>query len=141
MSQETMEFAERGLAAINEAYQTRDMPAWRQFVEDTFDSDIVLESTGEAFTEGEWSGHEGAVGFVANQMEVLDEMWLRVDEYLYVDAELLVVAISFGGRAQYTGIEVELHPLHVFRLQNGKAVRWQVFLDRAKALQAVGLEE
>jgi len=141
MSQETMEFAERGLVAINETYRTGDMRAWRAHVEETFDPDIVLETSGEAFTEGEWRGHEGAVGFVANQMEVLDDMWLRVDEYLRVDAELLVVAISFGGRAQHTGIEVELHPLHVFRLQDGKAVRWQVFLDRAKALEATGLGE
>ena len=141
MSQETMEFAERGLVAINETYRTGDMRAWRAHVEETFDPDIVLETSGEAFTEGEWRGHEGAVGFVANQMEVLDDMWLRVDEYLRVDSELVVVAISFGGRAQHTGIEVELHPLHVFRLRDGKAVRWQVFLDRAKALEATGLGE
>jgi ketosteroid isomerase-like protein len=136
-----MEFAERALAAINETYRTSDMGPWRGFIEEACDDDIVLESSDEAFTEGEWRGHDGAVGFVANQMEVLEDMWLRVDEYLHVDAELLVAAISFGGRARYTGIEVEMHPLHVLRLRDGKAVRWQVFLDRAKALKAVGLAE
>jgi ketosteroid isomerase-like protein len=141
MSQENVEFAERALAAVNETYRTGDMLSWQRFVEEIFDRDIVLETDGEAFTEGEWRGYEGVVGFVANQMEVLEDMWLRVDEYIHVDADLLVVAISFGGRARHTGIEVELHPLHVFRLRDGKAVGWQVFLDRAKALEAAGLEE
>ena len=141
MSQEIMEFAERGLAAINETYRTGDMRPWRRHVEETFDPDIALETDGEAFTEGEWRGHDGVVDFVANQMEVLDEMWLRVDDYLHVDADLLVIAISFGGHARYTGIDVEMHPLHIFRLHDGKAVRWQVFLDRDKALKALGLEE
>jgi ketosteroid isomerase-like protein len=138
MSEETMEFAERALAAINETYRTSDIRPLRRFVEETFASDIVLESSGEAFTEGEWRGHDGVVGFVANQMEVLDDMWLRVDEYLHVNSEWLVAAISFGGRAAHTGIAVELHPLHVFRLRDGKAVQWQIYLDRAKALAAVG---
>ena len=141
MSEEARELADRALAAINETYRTGDMRPWRRHVEEMFDRDIVLESDGEAFTEGEWRGHEGAVGFVANQMEVLEDMWLRVDEYLHVDEGLLVVAISFGGRARHTGIEVELHPLHVFRLRDGRAVRWQVFLERDKALEAAGLME
>jgi hypothetical protein len=142
MSQETMELAERMVAAVNETYKIRDMRPLRNLCEEVLDPGIVLDTDGEAFTEGEWPGREGVVNFVANQMEVLDHMWLRVDEYLYVGADLLVAAISFGGRAQHTGIEVELHPLHVLRLDDGgKVVQWQVFLDRAKALHAAGLEE
>jgi len=142
MSQHTMELAERMVKAINETYRTRDMRPFRKLCEEVVDSGIVLETDGEAFTEGEWHGVEGVVDFVANQMEVLDEMWLRVDEYLHAGADLVVGAISFGGRAQYTGIDVELHPLHVLRLDDGrKVIQWQVFLDRAKALQAAGLKE
>ena len=141
MSQHTMELAERMVKTINETYGTRDMRPFRKLCEEVVDPEIVLETDGEAFTEGEWHGVEGVVDFVANQMEVLDEMWLRVDEYLHVDADLLVIAISFGGHARHTGIDVELHPLHVFRLHDGKAVRWQVFLDRDKALKAAGLAE
>ena len=38
-------------------------------------------------------------GLVANQMEVLEEMWLRADEYIDAGEDRLVVAITFGGRA------------------------------------------
>ena len=142
MSQEAMKLATRIVEAINETYKTRDTRPFRSLCEEILDPGIVLETDGEAFTEGEWRGPEGVVNFVANQMEVLEEMWLRVDEYVHVGVDLVVGAISFGGRAQYTGIDVELHPLHVLRLDDGgNVVQWQVFLDRAKALQAAGLKE
>jgi ketosteroid isomerase-like protein len=140
MSQENVESAKRGLAAINETYRTGDLQAWRRVVEAEFDPEVVLEAT-EAFTEGEWRGHAGAVGFVANQMDVLEDMWIRPDEYIDAGDDCLIVAITFGGTARQSGIEVEMHPIHVFRMRAGKIVRWQVFLDRAKALEAVGLRE
>src|SRR4051794_33980340 len=104
MSQENVEIARRAVTAINETYQTGDLVAWRRFVEETCAPEIVLESGTEALTEGPWHGQDGLVAFVANQMEVLDEMWVRVDEYLYDDGDWLLLAIAFGGHAQHTGI-------------------------------------
>ena len=139
MSQENVELAKQGIAAINDAYRTGDILPWR--VEKAFDPEVVLEAGTEALTEGEWRGHEGAVGFVANQMEVLEGMWLRVDEYIDVDEDWLIVAATFGGRARHTGIAVEMHPFHVFRFRDRRVVRWQVFLKRDEALEAAGLKE
>jgi ketosteroid isomerase-like protein len=141
MSRENVERAERAVAAINETYRTGDIGPWRRFVDETFDEEIILTAPDEAFTEGEWRGREGAVRFVANQMEVLDDMWLRIDEYLHVTDDCLAAAITFGGRARHSGLEVELHPLHVWRLRGGRAVGWEIFTDRQQALEAVGLRE
>jgi ketosteroid isomerase-like protein len=143
MSQENAEAVEQAVAAINETYRTGDMRPWRRLVEAECDPEIVLDAPTDAFTEGEWRGHDGVVGFVANQMEVLDGMWLRVDEYIDVDdgGGVIVVAITFGGRARHSGIEVELHPVHVFRRRDGRTVRWQIFQKREEALEAVGLRE
>ena len=80
------------------------------------------------------------MNFVSNQMEILEEMWLRLDELVHVDDDVLVGAVSFGGRAAHTGIDVEIHPFHVFLLREGKVLRWRVFANRAKALAAAGLE-
>src|SRR3954454_13579858 len=141
MSQENVELAKRGLKAINETYRTGDLDFWQRVVEEAFDPEVVLETGTDAFTEGEWRGHEGAVGVVANQMEVLEAMWIRPDEYIDAGDNCLVVAISFGGRARHTGLEVDMHPIHVFRMRDGKIVRWQVFLDPQQALEAAGLRE
>jgi ketosteroid isomerase-like protein len=138
VSKENVELAKRGIAAINEAYRTGDISSWRAQVEMACDPEVVLEAGTEAFTEGKWRGHEGAVGFVANQMEVLEEMWLRANEYIDVDDDWLIVAASFGGRARHTAIPVEMEPFHVFLFRDGKVVRWQVFLNREEALAAAG---
>jgi ketosteroid isomerase-like protein len=141
VSEQNVELAREGIAALNEAYTTGDVAPWRRQVEKACDPEVVLEAGGEAFTEGEWRGHEGAVGFVANQMEVLEDMSIHVDEYTDVDENSLIVAITFAGRARHTGIQVEMHPFHVFRWRDGKVVRWQVFLDRDEALEAAKFEE
>ena len=141
MSQESVERSERAVAAINETYRTGDLGPWRRYVEATYDPGIVLDATGGAFTEGEWQGHDGVVGFVANQMDVLDDMWLRVDDHIHDTDDCAVVAITFGGRARHSGLEVTLHPVHVFRLRDGKVVHWSIFQEREQALEAVGLRE
>ena len=141
MSEENVELAKQGFAALNEAYRTGDISPWRRWVECLFDPDVVVEAGTDTFTEGVWRGHDGAVGFVANQMDVLQGMWTRADEFIDVDDDCLVVGITFGGRARHTGIDVELNPFHVFRLRDGKVLRWRVFQSRADALEAAGLRE
>jgi uncharacterized protein YuzE len=101
----------------------------------------VLDAGPDTFTEGEWLGQEGAIGFVANQMEVLKEMWMRLDEFIDVDEDRFIVGISFGGRARHTAIPVELHPFHFVKLRNGKILRWRIFRTRQEALEAAALEE
>ena len=140
MSQENIEIAREGIAAINEAYAKDDIAPWRQQVEAIFDPEAVLEA-GDAFTEGEWHGKEGAVGFVANQMEVLNEMWMRLDEFIDVDEDCFIVGITFGGQARHTSIPFEMHPFHVLTLRDRKILRWRVYLTREDALKAVGLSE
>ena len=137
-SRENLMVAQRGLEAINETYQSGDLDAWRRHVEEVFDPEVVLESETGAFTEGRWHGHDGAIAFVANQMEVLEGMWLRIDEYFEPYENCLIVPVTFGGRARHTGSELELHPVHVFTLSDGKAVRWQIFADREQAIEAAG---
>ena len=91
--------------------------------------------------QGTVAGHDGAIAFVANQMEVLEDMWLRIDEYFEASENWLIVPLTFGGRARHTGLDVELHPVHVFTLHDGRAVRWQIFSDREQAFDAAGLRE
>ena len=141
MSQENLEFAKQGIAAAQEAYAKDDIAPWRQQVEQIVDPELLLEAGSDAFTEGEWRGREGAIGFVANQMEVLKQMWMRLDEFIDVDDDRFIVGISFGGQARHTAIPVELHPFHFLTLRDGKILRWQIFLTREAALEAAGLKE
>ena len=128
MSQENVERAKVGLAALVETYRTGDIAPWARNVEDNFDREILVETGGAgAFTEGAWRGHAGAIGFVANQMEVLESMWISGEEIIDVDDDRLIVRINFGGRARHTGVEVSFTPTHVFDLHEGKVIRWRIF--------------
>ena len=141
MSQENFELAEQGIAAISEAYAKDDIAPWRRQVERVVDPELVLDAGSDTFTEGEWRGQEGAIGFVANQMDVLKEMWMRLDEFIDVDGDRFIIGISFGRQARHTGIPIELHPFHVLELRNGKILQWRIFRTRQEALEAVGLLE
>jgi len=141
VSRENAELVQKAVAALNEAYAEDDVAPWRRHVERHVDPEAVLDAGADAFTEGHWRGQDGAIGFVANQMEVLKEMWLRLDELIELDQDRFVVAITFGGKARHTSIPVELHPFHAFRLRDGRVLEWRIFRKRDEALEALGPAE
>ena len=51
----------------------------------------------------------------------------------------VVVPLRLGGRARFTGIPIEFSLVHVATFRNGKALRVDVYADKAEALKAVGL--
>jgi ketosteroid isomerase-like protein len=59
----------------------------------------------------------------------------------YFDAEdRVVVPFQVHARGKESGIEVERRWAHIWTMQGGRAVRFEVSLDPADALKAVGLE-
>lgn len=137
MAKGDVELARAGYEAVNEAYRTGDWGPFMQHAETAFDPDIVLEDGSESgtFTEGEWRGVDGLVGFIGGQTDVLEDMWVRPEEFIEV-GDRLVVPLTFGGRATHTGIPVELSVVHVFTMRDGRGVRLQLFRDRDQALAA-----
>jgi ketosteroid isomerase-like protein len=138
MSQLNVDVGRAGVAAINATFQADDIGPWAHHVEEAFETDAVLESSDSAFTEGEWRGHEGAIHFVANPMDVLEKMWIRADEVIDVDDRMLVVVTTFGGHARLSGLELENSFANVFEMHAGKVRTWRVFETLELALEAIG---
>lgn len=138
MSQQNVDVAAAGVAAINETFRADDIGPWARHVEEAFEADAVLEASDSAFTEGEWRGHAGAMRFVANPMDVLENMWIRADEIIDVDDHLVVVMTTFGGHARHTGLELENSFANVLEMHGGKVRLWRVFESREEALEAIG---
>jgi ketosteroid isomerase-like protein len=139
VSQLNVDVVTAGVAAINETFRADDIGPWARHVEEAFEPDSVLEASDSAFTEGEWRGHTGATRFVANPMDVLENMWIRADEIIDVDDQLVVVVTTFGGQARHTGLELENSFANVFEMHGGKVRVWRVFESREEALEAIGL--
>ena len=136
MASRNVELAKAGYAALAETYRTKDMAPLRALLEENVDPGFVLRGEG-AFTEGEWHGPGGLLSFVTNQMEAMESMWIRAEEFLEVDEHTVVVPVTFGGRARHTEIEVELSPTHVYSSRDGKFTMLRIFRTREEALAAV----
>ena len=53
----------------------------------------------------------------------------------------VVAFVRYRGRGTESGVEVEASMANVWTIRDGKAIRLRQFLDRGKALEAVGLSE
>jgi ketosteroid isomerase-like protein len=140
MSQQNVEFARRGYAALNETYRNGDVNALLPIAEEMWDPEIVLRTTGAWPESGEWHGHDGVLEFTRDQMEALNSMWIEPEEF--IDAgDKVVVFVRFGGQARHTGIDAEFSVAHVWTLREGKALRVDMFERKSQALRAAGLSE
>ena len=87
-----------------------------------------------------YRGAEGARQFNAEWADAWDDLEFEVEEY--IDAgERVVVILSQRGRSKATGIPVDMRFAQVWTLQDGQAIRMQMYANPEEALEAVGLSE
>jgi ketosteroid isomerase-like protein len=144
MSQEVIETARRGYAALNRAYRSGDVDEFLPWLEEQFDPDCEFVPAGVLPESRPVKGWDGLLRYTAEQMKAFEDgsMWLEPVEYLdSEDDDWLVVPYRFGGTARHTRIEVTFEFVHVFRLRDGITVRVNVYETREQALEAVGVSE
>jgi ketosteroid isomerase-like protein len=154
MSQENVELARAMYAELNDtykrgddlhrAYETGDYAEFMDEIERTLHDDVVLGTpAGSPFPEGgtgEWRGRDEFVRFVLSQTEAFEEMYIEPEEFIDA-ADKVVIPLRFGGRARHSGLEVAFPVAHVVTVDQGRIRRVDIFMNRADALQAVGLGE
>jgi ketosteroid isomerase-like protein len=139
MSQENVKHAKRGYAMLSDALRAGDLRPLRRLIEERFDPEVALKPAGVLPESDEVHGHEGALRFLATQMEAFEEMWFKPQEV--IDAgDRVVVPVRLGGRARHTGIDVEFERVHVWTYRSGKVVRLEMYASKQKAFEAVGLQ-
>jgi len=142
MSQENIENARRGYAALNDAYRSGDVERFRPILEEFWDPEVVFVPAGVLPESRSVHGFEDMLRFTAGQMQAFEEgsTWIQPLEYIEA-GDRTVVPYRFGGRARHTGIEVELSFVHVFTQRRGKTVRVDVYRSMEEALEDLGLSE
>ena len=134
MSQENVEivrdslraFAERGLGAMAE-FWTPDIN-WR-----------AME--GAPDDVGEMQGREALRRYYQDWIDMFDNISVIPEELLDVDDVRVLAVQRVTGRAKASGVETELRYAVVYTLCDGKIARGREYIDRATALEAVGLRE
>jgi ketosteroid isomerase-like protein len=86
-------------------------------------------------------GREQVREMARQWMETFAEFRVEPERYLDAGAENVVVYVRDSGRVRGTNTEIDAHLIHVWTLNDGKVVRWQVFTDEGSALEAAGLSE
>jgi ketosteroid isomerase-like protein len=80
-------------------------------------------------------------GYYRPLTEVFEDYRPEVESFLDAGDKVVTLAIE-QGRGRGSGVEVESRrTAHVWTIRDGTAIRLDLYLDRKRALKAVGLEE
>jgi ketosteroid isomerase-like protein len=87
---------------------------------------------------GEYKGHEEVEYFLSKLTETIES---RVDPDQFIDDEEgHVVAIGYTrGLVRVTGREFEVPAVHVWTIREGKAVKFEAYIDSFQMRVALGL--
>jgi ketosteroid isomerase-like protein len=139
VSQQDIENARAGYSVMNEAYRRGDVDLMRPHLERFCDPALVFEPAGVLpESTGTRHGFDGLLDFMAEQMKAFADGSMWIDPVAVIEAEdWLVIPYRFGGRARYTGLEVEFQFVHVFTQRDGLCVRLEVYPDKTAAFAAL----
>ena len=111
---------------------------------DAFDPEIEVHPDPAADLVGVndvYRGHDGLRRYMAQVYEAFEDYRPEVEDLLDLGDKVVTLAIEHG-RGRASGAAVEAHrTAHVWTMRAGKAVRVDLYLDRTKALEAVGLSD
>jgi ketosteroid isomerase-like protein len=119
------------ISSLYEAFSRRDMQALLLLL----DPQIEVRQTTLLPWGGTYQGHQGIMSFAASLLEHLDS---RVEPEEYVEAGDTVVAIGrTRGRVRANDREFDVRIVHVWTVKDGKALRFEAYIDTPKMLQAL----
>jgi uncharacterized protein len=131
MSQENLDAVKAGY----EAFNRRDFDELFEF----YGSEIVWEQ-GEGFVEpGVRHGHEGVRGAFDSLFDGFDDFQIEVLELIDLGDDRVLAVTRVTARGRGSGVEVDNVGSSIWTLRDGKAVRVQLYLERARAFEEAGL--
>jgi ketosteroid isomerase-like protein len=83
-------------------------------------------------------GGEGITELVRLNMEVFDELELEPVEFID-RGDLVIVVLRIHVRGRSSGVVVDSESAHAWEFSEGRAARMQIYPDRQRALDALGL--
>jgi ketosteroid isomerase-like protein len=94
-----------------------------------------------AMLEGvSYRGHEGMRQWLKDVAEYWESMWVEADQFLDKDDSVVVLG-RVHGRGKKSGVAIEAPAAWVFHLRDAHLTYLRFYLDRAQALESVGLSD
>src|SRR5262245_10023199 len=130
MSEENVEVVRTVLDAWNRDEQERIL--------DVLDPEIVFDATRREVNPKTYVGMAGMRSMLADRDEVWGEF--RTEPREFLDAgDRVVVTGDWIGTGKGSGIEVRQPTAHLFTVEAGRVVRWDLGYSEPEALEAAGL--
>ena len=135
MSQENVEIVRR----IYDAWMADDY----ETVFSTYDPEIRLNPDPEAWWVGmdqDYVGHDGVRRYMRAVYEAFEDYRPEIEQIIDAgEGRVLTLAVEHG-RGRGSGAEVQaMKTAHLWTLRDGQALQVDLFMDRERALEAVGL--
>ena len=132
MSQENVEL----LRPVYEAWGSGDLRAG----EELLDPQIQSIWPSEFPSGGIYRGKEAHAEAMREWLSPWEDFRLAAEGFFEAE-DRVVVPFRVSARGKESGVEVQRRWAHIWTMRSGKVVRFEVSLDPAEALKAVGLEE
>jgi uncharacterized protein len=132
MSQENVEIVRR----MAEAFESGGLDAARDF----YHPGIEWHEDPSFPEAGVYRGVEAVEAYNQQFLREFAEIHYQPRDLVEVD-DHVIGNMHIYGRGKASGAEFDMSAWWVFTVENGKVIRVQAYLDRADALEAVGLSE
>ena len=132
MSQENVEIVRRAVAALN----ARDLEGYLTCCTE----DVELHTPLEAFV-GVYEGRDGIKRWLADVEDAAPDFHIDLQDVKAVGSHQVLAFAHLGSTGRASGVPLAGDSGNVYDLVDGKIRRTRIFLDRADALKAAGLEE
>jgi ketosteroid isomerase-like protein len=131
----------RALRAGVEAFNRRDFALIAELLAPDFEfvSPMTTALRGEAGGTNLYRGVEGVRRFIAELDESFEDVRFETDE-IRESGDRLLELTRLRARGRGSGIPVEQQFARIWEFRGEKAARLHVYLDRAEALRAAGIE-
>ena len=127
-----MEIVQRAVAALN----ARDLEGYLTCCTE----DLELHTPLEAFV-GVYEGRDGIKRWLADVEDAAPDFHIDLQDVKAVGSHQVLAFAHLGSTGRASGVPLAGDSGNVYDLVDGKIRRTRIFLDRADALKAAGLEE
>jgi ketosteroid isomerase-like protein len=133
MSRENVEVVRRWYAL----FQRQD---WEGAIQDAHPGIEIIEPLGVVGSR-RYHGHDGLVDALKGWPSQWDDFCAELVKVIDANPDQVVALTRHYARGKGSGIEVGRELAYVITFRDRKAIRWEMFLTLAEALEAAGLQE
>jgi ketosteroid isomerase-like protein len=137
MSRENVEL----MRWLIDAFNRRDLTAFASKLHEDVEWVPALITRAEASPESAYRGIDGFWRWITETDEVMAEFRVDAESYRDLGDDRVLILGQVVGRGRASGADVRAGLGQVFTFCDGLVVSYRGYLDRAEALEAVGLRE